>query len=479
METPLIGRTEEVQILRKTLQTSEAEMVAVIGRRRVGKTFLVKSVLGSHIDFEITGVQNSPLREQLKNFISRLNAHAKPILPFKTPTNWMDAFQMLITFLEGKPKEEKWVIFFDELPWMATRKSDFIRALGWFWNSWAVQQRIVVVICGSAASWMIQNVVRDKGGLHNRITRRIYLQPFNLYETELFLKSRQVFLDRYQILQIYMAMGGIPHYLKEIENGRSAAQNIDRICFSPNGILNDEFSMLYSALFDNPEAHLKIIRTLANTWQGVTRNDLIEKAQLPNGGNITRTIEELTQSGFITSFYSFGKKKKELRYRLTDEYSLFYIQFIEPNLSEGKGAWQQLSQTQTWKTWSGYAFESIGLKHISQIKKALGISGVYTEASSFYMKGSKHQRGVQIDLLLDRNDHVINLCELKFYNTEFIPNKEFVTEIRQKIAVFKSLTNTRKQIFATLLTTFPMLANEHSIGLIDQSLTMDVLFEAE
>ena len=479
METPFIGREAEKNILLKAMNSREAEMVAVIGRRRVGKTFLVRSVFNNNLDFELTGIQNAPIKEQLENFTTRLNDHARPILPFQQPLNWLQAFHQLATYLTSIKKEEKWVVFLDELPWMATRRSDFIRALGWFWNSWASRQPVVVVICGSAASWMIQNVVQDKGGLHNRITRRVHLMPFSLYETQLFLKSRDIYLDPYQVLQLYMAMGGIPHYLKEIEGDKSAAQNIDQICFASSGLLLDEFSMLYTSLFDNSETHICVIRALAQTWQGLTRDELIKKTALPNGGNTTKIIEELANSGFIAAYYSFGKKKKDLRYRLTDEYSLFYIQFIEPNRSEGRGTWEKLSQTQTWKTWSGYAFESICLKHVGQIKKALSIGGVYSEASSFYSKTDEQQRGVQIDLLIDRNDHVINLCELKFYNTEFVPNQRFATEIRQKVAIFKALTNTPKQIFVTLITTFPLLPNQHSIGLIHQNLTMDVLFEPD
>jgi uncharacterized protein len=231
--------------------------------------------------------------------------------------------------------------------------------------------------------------------------------------------------------------------------------------------------------FSKSEAHISVIRVLAQTWQGMTRDDLIRKTQLTNGGHTTQIIDELVSSGFISAYYAFGKKKKELRYRLTDEYSLFYIQFIEPNRGEGKGTWQKLSQTQTWKSWTGYAFESICLKHVGQIKKAIGIVGVYSESSSFYSKADGQQRGVQIDLLIDRNDHVMNLCELKFYNTEFVPTKDFATEIRQKVGIFKALTNTPKQIFVTLISTFPLLSNQHSIGLIDQNLTMAVLFEQE
>ena len=473
----MIGRKEEWDILNKAFQSQDPEMIAVIGRRRVGKTFLIRKAYEGKIDFDLTGIQNGSSRQQLQNFADRLTLYAKPLFPFQRPANWLQAFQMLVTWLESTPKNEKRVVFFDELPWLATRKSDFIQALGYFWNSWASQQSICVVICGSAASWMIANVVRDKGGLHNRITRRIYLAPFTLAETETYLISRNARLDRYEILLIYMALGGIPHYLKEIEGGKTAAQNVDFICFSPNGILVDEFMQLYPALFDNPEIPTKIVRSLGQTWQGLSRNELIEAAGLQNNGNTTRALDELVSSGFVSVYYAFGKKKKDLRYRLTDEYSLFYLKFIEENQGFGQSGWQNISQTQSWKSWSGYAFENLALRHVAQIKKALGISGIYTETSSFYRKGSKEQAGVQIDLLIDRNDHAINLCELKFYNSEVVVTKAMAKELRTKLALFRAASLTNKQIFMTLIAPFGIIPNEHSIGLLDNTLNMDIFFE--
>lgn len=473
----LVGRQEEQNILNKASQSPEAELVAVIGRRRVGKTFLVRSVYNKKIDFEITGVQNGSAREQLQHFINRLNYYARPIIPFQAPRNWQEAFQMLILYLESQEKKEKKVIFLDEFPWMASRRSDFLKAFGLFWNSWASQHHIVVVICGSAASWMIANVLRDKGGLHNRVTRRITLQPFNLYETEQFLKSRAIHLDRYQILQLYMAMGGIPHYLKEIESGKTASQNIDHICFSTQGLLGEEFQQLYPALFDQSDNHIAIIRALALTWQGLTRSEILAKTGLSDGGSFTRTLDELTYSGFITGYYSFGKKKKELRFRLTDEYSLFYIKFIEEKRHEGKGVWEKLAQSQQWKSWSGYAFESICLKHVPAIKKALGIAGVYSESSNYYISKSEFGKGIQLDLLIDRNDHAINLFEIKFYQSPFTINKQQAEDIRLKVAIFKSATATHKQVFFTILSTFPLIHNENSLGVVDKALDMNCLFE--
>ena len=470
-----IGRRKERAILEKALTSAEAEMVAVIGRRRVGKTFLINNVYGPHIDFEITGIENTPLQRQLKNFAFQLSeASGEPV---EKPANWFDAFVSLIAHLKTKQGQKKSVVFFDELPWLATPRSGFLDGLSFFWNSWAVKQNIVVVICGSAASWMIQRVINHKGGLYNRVTKRVFLEPFGLAETETYLKSRNVRLDRYQITQLYMAMGGIPHYLKEVEAGKSAAQNIDEICFSKNGLLNTEFSRLYPALFKNADRHIAVIRALAQKRQGLSRKEIISATRFSDGGGVKRVLEELLHSGFITAYYSFGKKKKDRIYRLTDEYSLFYLQFVEDKIYQGTEIWQKLSQTQNYKSWSGYAFESICLKHIPQVKKALSIGGVYSEAASFYKKGTPSQRGAQIDLLIDRNDHVINIFEIKFYGASFILTKAYAQSLREKMAAFKERTQTPKQLFLSLITTFGLTPNEHSRGLVDHVLTLNDLFE--
>lgn len=477
-QTPLIGRIEEQEILRKALDSPKAEMVSVIGRRRVGKTFLIKSVYAEEIDFEITGIQHATRQEQLRNFMIQLSKYSKGRFPLTEPKDWLEAFHFLTKYLEMVVKTGKLIVFLDELPWLSTHRSGFLKGLSFFWNSWAVNQRIVVVICGSAASWMIKKVVHHKGGLHNRITRRISLTPFSLSETEAFLNAKNFNFGRYQILHIYMAIGGVPHYLDEIEGGKSAAQNINQICFSANGLLRDEFSKLFSSLFENYEYHVKVIRTLVKKRKGLTRSDIVALSQVPEGGAITKVLDELLHSGFISVYYPFGKKKKNSLYRLTDEYSLFYIKFIENNRAQGEGVWQQLSQTPSYTSWSGYAFESICLKHLTQIKKALGISGVYATASAFVKKGHEGEEGLQIDLLIDRKDHVINLCEMKFHAAEFVINRLIATELRNKIANFKAATKTRKQVFLTLITTFGLKENKHSLGLVDAALTMDHLFES-
>lgn len=471
-----IGRKIEKAILHDALTSNEAEMVAVIGRRRVGKTFLVKTFYKNEMAFDITGIQDGDLPTHLERFRDRLIEYSDTKHSIPVPKDWFEAFLLLKENLQALPKDKKQVVFFDELPWLATPKSKFLQAFGYFWNSWAWEENIVVVICGSAASWMIQKVVNNRGGLHNRITKRIYLKPFTLHETEEFLFSRKVKFTRYQIAQLYMTMGGIPHYLKEIKNGRSVVQNINDICFSHNGLLRDEFQRLYPSLFSNAEKHFAVIRALASKRSGLSRQQVVQFSKLSDGGGLTTVLDELIHSGFISSYPTYGNKKRKLRYRLTDEYSLFYLKFIEPHLSDDEDTWRHLSQTPGYKIWSGYAFENLCLKHVPQIKKALGITGVYSKASSFYHKGNDNSEGVQIDLLLDRNDHLINLFEIKFYNTTYVVTKKYADQLRQKMGRFEALTKTKKQVVWMMLTSYGLQQNEHSLDLIAQSLVLDDLF---
>lgn len=477
MKKPFVGREEEIEILKDALASYEAEMVAVIGRRRVGKTFLINTVYEKETVFSVTGLQKATKKEQLENFMVELKKVTKSTLPLEIPDSWLKAFYMLTSYLDQLDWTEKKVVFLDELPWMVTHRSGFLTGLSYFWNSWAVKKNIVVVICGSAASWMIQKVVNNKGGLYNRITKRIFLEPFTLSETKDYLKARNLQFDSYHIVQLYMALGGIPHYLKEIKGGKSATQNINQICFSKNAPLKTEFLRLYPALFNNAEKHIAIIRALSRKWNGMNRFEISQHSKVPEGGTMIRVLEELLHPGFISSYRPFGKKKKDTIYRLTDEYSLFYLKFIEGKEHEGSDVWHHLSQTQTYKTWSGYAFENICLKHIPQIKKALGIAGIYSLSSSFYFKGNEEEKGAQIDLLIDRNDQIINLIEIKFYNEPYSISKSYAENLRNKRRVFRTITKTKKQIFFIMITTFGLKPNGYNMELIPQELTINDLFE--
>jgi len=473
----LIGRDKEKQQLADALTSNEAELVAVYGRRRVGKTFLIREFYQDNLAFEFTGQQGATLATQLQNLSTKLSetfnvAFVGPI------TSWTEAFTRLKTCLAPLLSHRESVIFFDEFPWIDAPKSGFLSAFDYFWNDWASKQaNLKVVICGSAASWMIRKVIQNRGGLHNRVTRQIRLLPFTLQETELFLKARNITLDRYQIIQLYMAFGGIPHYLKEIRRGQSTGQLINELCFHTSGLLYGEFENLYRSLFQNYTVHTQIVRQLAQKADGLTRNEMIAKTGISSGGTTTQILDELTNSGFVSAYVPFGKSQKDLVYKLTDEYSLFYLKFMEKGKFRGEDVWNQLSHSASYKSWCGLAFEMVCLKHVHNIKKALGIAGIYTELSVWRHRGDASRKGAQIDLLIDRKDNSINICEMKFTEQPFVITNAYADEIQNKLSVFRQTTSTRKTLFFTAISTYGFQENAYKHRWIDKELLMDSLFD--
>jgi len=470
----IIGREIEQTILNKVIESPQAEFVALYGRRRVGKTFLVKQFFKQKFVFYLTGTANVGMAHQLANFHSAYHQYAK--VPLNAPPkSWFEAFESLKYLIEQSTDEQK-IVFLDELPWLDTPKSNFIAALEYFWNSFgASHEPLKLIVCGSAASWMLNELIKNRGGLHNRVTRRISLKPFTLKETEAFLNAKNVVLERYQILQIYAVMGGIPYYLNEIETGQSTAQAIDNVCFSENGLLREEYHQLYHSLFQKAERHTAIVEALSNKAQGLTRDELVSKTKISNGGSFTKVLDELEISGFIKKYTPFQRKSKSSLYQLTDPYSLFYHKFIKNSKSGGKNSWLNLLDSSSYRAWSGYAFEYICMSHIEQIKKALGISGIYSEDSAWRSQTS--EKGVQIDLLIDRKDGIITVCEMKFANEEYEISKDYATQLRRKMSVFKAESKTRKTLFLAMVTTFGVKPNQHALGLVQNQIRMDDLFE--
>jgi uncharacterized protein len=476
--TKIIGREQEIEKLDNMMLSGSAEFLAVYGRRRVGKTFLIRQHLKDSIVFDFTGTREGTKEEQLKNFFYEYLKRTGGQKETQVPLTWQDAFRYLVNYLNTLSKEKsKYVVFIDEMPWLDNPKSGFIPALEYFWNQHiSCMDNILLIACGSASSWIKKNLINARGGLYNRVTQRIKLLPFNLYETELFIRALGANLSQYQIIEIYMAMGGIPFYLKEITKGKSATQLIDDICFSPKGLLNDEYGQLYYSLFKNAENHIKIIDALAAKPQGMTRLAISIKSKI-NEASLSRTLEELVECDFISYYEPLINKKKEAIYKLTDFYSLFYLKFIKTNKGGGKGTWQQLSNKNTFTAWSGYAFENIFMQHVKQVKKALGISGIYSTSSSWHFKGNDTQPGCQIDMIIDRADQTINLCEAKFTKENFTITKNYAAQLRMKKLIFRQATKTKKAIFNTLLTTYPAIKNEYYLEEIDNEVTMDKLFE--
>jgi len=466
------GRKTEISLLNKALKSKKAELIVVYGRRRIGKTFLINQTYKSYIKFELTGIYNASLKDQLKNFQLVLSKKNKKQ---KTIESWLDAFFLLSQYLDTLKSKSKKVIFFDEFPWLDTRRSKFLPAFENFWNSYISKRNdIVVVICGSAASYMINKIIMSKGGLHNRLTQKIHLKPFNLAETEKLLSYNKVRLSRYDILLTYMALGGIPFYLEKIIPGESVAQTIDRLCFSQNGFLRTEFKIVFASLFEKPENHELIVRVLSKSRKGLTRNEILKKSKVQTGGTMSKALLELEESGFIENYTPYKGKKNAL-YRLTDEYSLFYLKYIEGSKPIKKGYWIKMQKQQSFKSWTGFSFETICIKHFEQIVEALRISGIHSTHGSWFQKNI--EKGAQIDLLIDRDDNVINLCEMKFYNSEFTIDKKYAKEIAHKLTSFTKSTKTKKSVFVTFISTYGLKQNIHSTQYIQNELKMDILFE--
>lgn len=470
----LVGRQFEQNLLNEITRSDKSEFVAIYGRRRVGKTYLVRETFNYNFAFQHTGVQNGDKTRQLTEFErSLINAGMNKCPKLK---DWFMAFDLLGELLQGVENEKK-IVFIDEMPWLDTPKSDFLSALEHFWNGWATMRRdIVLIVCGSATSWIVSKLVNNYGGLHNRLTRQIYLKPFTLHECELYANARELKMTRMQILQTYMVLGGVPYYWSFLRKGYSWAQNIDSLFFADNADLRNEFDALYSSLFRYPDPYIKIVTALSKKKAGMTRGEIANALGQDHGGTLTKILKDLELCGFIRSYTSIGKAKKDTLYQLFDNFTLFYFRFVEGNTIKDQQFWSRSIGGSAYNVWSGLAFERICFQHVEQIKMALGISGVMSSVYSWvYRPTSKEESGVQIDMLIDRNDGVINLCEIKFSQGKYEIKKKYAEELRQKLAVFQSKTETRKSIFTVMITTEGLTDNEYA-GDIQNEVVVNDLF---
>jgi AAA+ ATPase superfamily predicted ATPase len=476
MTSKLIAREKECQILQQCIESDESEFVIVCGRRRIGKTFLVEQFFDHEYDFKYVGAHNQRTRVQLQGFAKALALYSKQ--PMLELADWTEAFDALADYLGSLPNGRRKVIFIDEMPWIDSSRSNFVSALEYFWNGWAAgQENIVLVATGSATSWMTDKLLKNKGGLHNRVTKRIYLKPFNLRETEEYLNSRNIFWDRYQILQTYMLMGGVPFYLKQLNPQESLAQNIDRLCFSENGMFRLEFDELYNAIFPAADSYIRVVEVLAKHKSGQSRKELLTATKL-NGTNLTRILTNLERCGFIAKSAQFAQNAKDVIYRLADYYTLFYFKFIANNLDQDEDWWLHHLNTPGIMSWMGISFELICLEHHQQIKKALGISGMATSVSTWrYVpkNDDANRSGAQVDLVIERADRIINLCEIKFSQKRYTITKEYSEKLRDRLWLFQEVTGTNKTVVQTFVTTYG-LTNPNSWSIVNSEVVMDDLF---
>lgn len=477
MSSGIIGRKEECHRLDRCMSERQAQLIVVYGRRRVGKTYLIQQYFDGRFDFKFTGAYRQPREVQLANFAREMSRQASSWQA--VPKDWDEAFAVLRDYLSSLSQDEKRIVFFDEMPWMDTQRSGFMAAFEWFWNDWgASQENLVFVVCGSATSWMIENFDENKGGLFNRQTCRLYLLPFTLSEVEQYLQSRQIEWARYDIAECYMIMGGIPYYLSLLDSQRSYLDNIDNLFFRKRAELWDEFDHLYQTLFENSEQYIKVVEILGKKRSGMTRSELIKETEISANGKLSKMLKSLTDSGFVREYAFFGHKKKETIYQLADYYTAFYFRFIKDNFGKDEHFWSHTTDNPARRAWAGLTFEQLCKDHIAQIKSRLGIAGVLSEESTWYAReadSDSERSGTQIDMLIDRRDRVVNLCEIKFSINEFAIDKKYDQVLRNKIDVFRTRTDCRKTIQLTMITTFGVKKNKYA-GLVGSEVVLDDLF---
>ena len=471
----MIGRTDEQRRLLEAYNSEYSEFVVVYGRRRVGKTFLVREQFNYNFTFQHTGLARKNTREQLQSFQQSLRRQGYKRAPL--PGNWIEAFDMLKDLIEWSEDKRK-VVFIDEMPWIDAPRSSFMPALENFWNGFASARKDVLLIaCGSATSWIVNKLLKNKQGLHNRVTCRIHLQPFTLNECEQYANDRKLALNRKQLMEGYMTLGGIPYYWSLLDKSKSLALNIDKLFFSKDGELRGEYDELYASLFNHPEKYITVIETLGKKRLGLTREEIIREGKLESNGQLTTILEDLENCGFIRKYNMIGMKNKSALYQLTDFYTLFYFRFIQNNPVNDEHFWSKSIGTGEYNNWCGLAFERVCLMHSQQIKKRLGISGIISSEYAWWVDNKEGKRGAQIDLLIDRNDGVINLCEMKYTKMPFHIDADYDATLQYKRSRFIETTHTRKAVHLTMVSAQGLQRNAYADD-IQSQITADDLFTA-
>lgn len=470
----IIGREKELKELSEAYENEYSQFVVVYGRRRVGKTFLVREAFNYNFTFQHAGIANAPRKSQLAEWTQSLAKHGLQVK--RTPKDWFEAFSLLDDLIRQSPTNRK-VIFLDELPWMDTQASGFMPALEHFWNAYASARKdVLLIVCGSATSWMVDKIVHNYGGLHNRINHAIHLKQFTLHECELYAHSQNLGMRRRQLLECYMVMGGVPFYWSLLKRDVSLPQNIDRLFFSEDGELSHEFDSLYRSLFKKPEMYVTVIHTLGKKRMGMTREEILADGKLSDNGKLTTVLSDLEYCGFIRKYNQIGRLTKNAIYQLVDFYTLFYFQIILENKRHDPSFWSKSIGSNLYNCWCGLAFERICMAHVPQIKQALSIGGVATNEYSWLVRKTENRPGAQIDLLIDRADETINLCEMKFTaSSDYILTEEEERKILNRRERFLEETNTQKAIHITLITTLGLTRNAHS-DIIQNVVTADALF---
>ena len=469
----MIGREKEIQALERAAASPKSEFVAVYGRRRIGKTYLIRKTFGSRLLFGHAGVENVGLDGQLRAFRSSFrDAGGDP----KTKiASWFDAFDALKDLIRSSPAPKK-ILFLDELPWMDTPKSNFVPALEFFWNGWAsARDDILLVVCGSATSWIVSHVLKARGGLHNRVSEQLRLRPFTLGECARYASELGLELSRQDLAEAYMALGGVAWYWSLLRPGTSLARNIDALFFEPDASLGLEYSRLYASLFKNPEPYMRVVEALGGKGRVLLLAELEKNCRLPESGKLSKILEELEQCGFVRRYRPFGARKKGSVVQLLDAFTLFHFRFVKGNVNGDPAFWSSSFGKPFHGTWAGLAFERLCLLHQEQICRALGISGVAHGICSWRCAPGGGHAGAQVDLAIDRDDRIVNLCEMKWCEAPYEVDSVEAGRLRNRREAFIRETGTRKAVHLTLVTPWGLKQNLHS-GVFQSVVSFDDLF---
>lgn len=458
----IIARKEELSILKEAYECDSSQFIAIYGRRRIGKTYLAREAFNYNFFFSHSGIANGSKKEEINAFLQSLKEQGGEY--DMQASDWLGAFSYLKRKIESSDLKKK-VIFLDELSWIAGKRGDeFLKALEFFWNSWASNRKdVLLLVSSSATSWLLNHIIHSKGGFYHRLNHTIKLSPFSLKECKEYVLNSDYGMTDGQILECYMVFGGIPYYWSLLKKGYGVSQNIDRLFFSETGELREEFTYLYSSMFNRPEEYIRIITAIAKKRKGLTRNELIEDAKIKDSGNLSKKIEELIACGFLKEYVPFGKKKVNIVYQLIDNFTIFYFHFMKP-MPTDTNFYLNNSQSGKLNAWRGLSFELVCLQHIDQIKKALGIYGVTTQECSWTCKPNEAEGivGHQIDFLISRKDSVINLCEMKYSQVPYAVTQKEEEDFRRRTSDFLRVTKTKSSVFTTLISPYGIQTNRYS-----------------
>ena len=494
----MIGRKKEIKLLNEICDLEESSLVAIYGRRRIGKTYLVNHMFKKYrqdcLFFEFTGAYDGDKRGQIDNFIDQVYEwfYVEPSFEIKS---WSDAFRFLKRTIDKEIKKrdsnEKVIVFLDEVPWIdRSNKGGFLSALGYFWNTWCEpRENVVLILCGSNSSWIRDKILKNaRGSLYQRVTHQISMYPFDLKETKAYLLEQKGFMiDNKTVTDIYMIFGGVAKYLSFLNPNESSAENIDRVFFSIHGSMYREYDELFSSLFaDKSDYYKSVIELLCTRRSGFSLSDISKAFNEKLGGKLRLAIAELEECGFIKGLSKYGNSVRGVNYMIVDPYILFHHKWIK-GFSRNDIAtlpnnyWLHKSSSQSYAVWSGYAFEIVVMVNIRLYLNAIGRLGFFSGVYHWqHMAKSEDEQGAQIDMVVNYGNNIFDILECKYYNSEYVISKEYAKNIKNKLSMFKKYglySKQKSELRLVFLTSYGVKMNAEAHSLNISRVCLDDLFE--